>query len=130
MKRTSIKYLKFKRTLYSHGKKTEKFVAKIHYENQIPFSKLSRRVMDFCTMTDNEVFLAVGEIERQLEYYLGLGCPVDCGKLGKFFPAIRAKSVDTEKECNNASIKKFDIIWKPSKELKSFCKEVKFDPLY
>ena len=47
MKRTSIKYLKYKQKIVKNGVPTEKFVAKIHYENQIPFSKLSRRVMDF-----------------------------------------------------------------------------------
>ncbi len=55
------------------------------------------------------------------------GIPVDLGRLGKLYPGIKAKTVDTYEEVTNETIVEFYVRFNPSSSFKSNLKSVRYE---
>ena len=66
------------------------------------------------------------EMEEAAIFLLENGHPLELGFFGSYYPVIEAKMVDTPEEVTTKTIKRFKVIFKPSKFLKERFKKVTF----
>ena len=122
----AIKYFRQKRKIFSHGKLQDKYIAKIQIEAPIGFEQLSEMIEKKSTMSRGDIMGVLSELEQSSFTVLENGHPLTLGLFGTYYPTIEATAVDTPEEVTIKTIKRFKMLFKPSKYLKKRFKEVKF----
>mgnify|MGYP000984411377 CR=1 FL=1 len=122
----AIKFYKYKRKITKDSVSEYKYMPKNHLEVAVGFEELAEMIEKKSTMSRGDVLGVLAEVETTTCYMLENGHPVKLGILGTFFPSIETKSVDSPEKVTSKLIKRFKVIFKPSKYLKNRFKNVEF----
>jgi len=123
----AIKYFKFKRKITKNSVSEYKYIPIIHRGPVVGFEDLAEMIEKKSTMSRGDIMGVLAEVETTACNVLEIGHSVQLGILGTFYPGIETSSVDTPEEVNSKLIKRFKIIFKPSKYLKKRLKNVSFE---
>lgn len=122
----AIKFFKYKRKVNINGVTVDKYHPILHLGVEVGFEELAEMVSNKSTMSRGDILGVLAEIETAAWYMLENGHTVKLGLFGSFMPAIETKSVDSPEDVTSRLIKRFKLIFKPSKYLKSRYKNVEF----
>lgn len=102
--------------------KTLKYL-KISPISPLKFDKMCELIAERTTLSSNEVGFVLGEIKDMIIENASIGRGVDCGPLGVFVPSLSAKAVEDEKDLNLKTVRKINIVFKPSLKIKKAFKD-------
>lgn len=122
----AIRFFKLKRLVFNQGVTEVRYHPKMHPEVTVGFEDLAEMIEKKSTMSRGDVLGVLAELEVTTCYMLEKGHPVRLGILGTFYPSIETKSVDSPEKVTSKLIKRFKVIFKPSKYLKNRFKNVEF----
>lgn len=114
----AIRFFKLKRLVFNQGVTEVRYHPKIHPEITVGFEELAEMIEKKSTMSRGDVLGVLAELETTACYMLEKGHPVRLGILGTFYPSIETKSVDSPEKVTSKLIKRFKVIFKPSKYLR------------
>ena len=121
-----IKYFRQKRKVAINSVIVEKFIAKIQVEPKAGFELLAEIVEKKSSISRGDLLGGFAELEEAAVFLLENGHPLELDFFGSYYPVIEAKMVDTPEEVTTKTIKRFKVIFKPSKFLKERFKKVTF----
>jgi predicted histone-like DNA-binding protein len=121
-----IKYFRQKRKVAINSVIVEKFIAKIQVEPKAGFELLAEIVEKKSSISRGDLLGVFAELEEAAVFLLENGHPLELDFFGSYYPVIEAKMVDTPEEVTTKTIKRFKVIFKPSKFLKERFKKVTF----
>jgi len=122
----AVRYFKYKRKITKDSVPEYKYMPKNHLEVTVGFEELAEMIEKKSTMSRGDILGVLAEVETTACYMLEKGHPVKLGILGTFYPSIETKSVDSPEKVTTKLIKRFKVIFKPSKYLKNRFKNVDF----
>ncbi|MDD2287371.1 MAG: hypothetical protein PHV83_03305 [Bacteroidales bacterium] len=121
-----INYYKQKRKVAINGEIKEKYVAKLKLSEPLDEEGLADIVTNMSTMSRADIIGVLTSLETAIIWAWEIGHPVHLQALGNFRPSIEAEAKDTAEEVTARTIKKFKIIYNPSKYLKKKFPRVEF----
>ncbi len=122
----SIKFFKYKRNVFLNKELQEKYMPKMQIETVADFEMIAQMIEKKSSMSRGDILGVLAELETTILWMLENGHPVSLGLLGTFYPAIEVKMVDSPELVTRNLIKRFKIIFKPSKFFKERFKNVEF----
>lgn len=122
----AIRFFKLKRLVFNQGVTEVRYHPKMHPEVTVGFEELAEMIEKKSTMSRGDILGVLAELEVTSFFMLEKGHPVKLGILGTFYPSIETKSVDSPEKVTSKLIKRFKVIFKPSKYLKNRFKNVEF----
>ena len=118
-----IPLIPYEKIINANGeKKTLKYL-KISPISPLKFDKMCDLIAERTTLSSNEVGFVLGEIKDMIIENASIGRGVDCGPLGVFVPSLSAKAVEDEKDLNLKTVRKINIVFKPSLKIKKAFKD-------
>lgn len=120
-----IQLIPYKREIYSHGERKTVHALKLNPVHPMDFDVLAKLIAERTTLTEYEVEFVLSELQTVMIENLELGRGVKFGKLGTFEPSLKAEAVENEQELNLSTVKKVNIIYKPSLEIKKALKKLR-----
>lgn len=120
-----IQLIPYKREIYSHGERKTVHALKLNPVHPMDFDVLSKLIAERTTLTEYEVEFVLSELQTVMIENLELGRGVKLGRLGTFEPSLKAEAVENEQDLNLSTVKKVNIIYKPSLEIKKALKKLK-----
>lgn len=109
-----------------NGETKQMYALRLNPIQPVEFDVLARLIAQRTTLTEYEVEFVLGELQSVMIENLELGRGVKFGKLGTFEPSLKAEAVENEQELNLSTVKKVNIIYKPSLEIKKALKNFRF----
>lgn len=122
----AVRFFKLKRLVFNQGVTEVRYHPKMHPEVTVGFEELAEMIEKKSTMSRGDILGVLAELEVTSFFMLEKGHPVKLGILGTFYPSIETKSVDSPEKVTSKLIKRFKVIFKPSKYLKNRFKNVEF----
>lgn len=107
----------------NQGIVSNKYYLKISPISPLKFDKMCDLIAERTTLSSNEVGFVLGEIKDMIIENASIGRGVDCGPLGVFVPSLSAKAVEDEKDLNLKTVRKINIVFKPSLKIKKAFKD-------
>lgn len=104
----------------------EKYMPKMQVETIADFDMIAEMIEKKSIMSRGDILGVLAKLEIASLWMLENGHPVSLGFLGTFYPAIEVQMVDTPEEVKRSLIKRFKIIFKPSKFFKKRFKSIDF----
>lgn len=120
-----IQLIPTKRILNCNGVNKEVHLLKLNPVYPMEFETLSKLIAERTTLTEYEVEFVLSELQTVMIENLQLGRGVRFGRLGTFEPSLKAQAVENEEDLNLSTVKKVNIIYKPSVEIKKALKKLK-----
>ena len=120
-----IQLIPTKRTLNCNGVNKEVYLLKLNPVHPMDFDVLSKLIAERTTLTEYEVEFVLSELQTVMIENLELGRGVKLGRLGTFEPSLKAQAVENEQDLNLSTVKKVNIIYKPSLEIKKALKKLR-----
>lgn len=120
-----IQLIPFKRMVNVNGETKEMYALKLNPVHPMDFDVLAKLIAERTTLTEYEVEFVLSELQTVMIENLELGRGVKFGKLGTFEPSLKAEAVENEQELNLSTVKKVNIIYKPSLEIKKALKKLR-----
>ena len=121
-----IQLIPFKRMVNVNGETKQMYALRLNPVQPVEFDVLARLIAQRTTLTEYEVEFVLSELQTVMIENLELGRGVRFGRLGTFEPSLKAEAVVSEKELNLSTVKKVNIIYKPSLEIKKALKSFRF----
>lgn len=121
-----IQLIPTKRVLNCNGVNKEVHLLRLNPVQPVEFDVLARLIAQRTTLTEYEVEFVLGELQSVMIENLELGRGVRFGRLGTFEPSLKAEAVEKENDLNLSTVKKVNIIYKPSLEIKKALKNFRF----
>lgn len=121
-----IGFSKLKRKVAINGEIKEKFVAKLDILEPVDEEMIADQINEMSTMSRGDIIGVLTSLETVIIWAWENGHPVHLRALGNFRPSIEAEAKDTAEEVTARTIKKFKIIYNPSKYLKKKFPRVEF----
>ena len=122
----AIKFFKYKRNVFLNKELQEKYMPKMQIETIADFEMIAQMIEKKSSMSRGDILGVLAELETTILWMLENGHPVSLGRLGTFYPAIEVQMVDSPELVTRNLIKRFKIIFKPSKFFKKRLKNVEF----
>ena len=122
----SIKFFKYKRNVFLNKELQEKYMPKMQIETIADFEMIAQMIEKKSSMSRGDILGVLAELETTILWMLENGHPVSLGLLGTFYPAIEVQMVDSPELVTRNLIKRFKIIFKPSKFFKERFRNVEF----
>lgn len=122
----AVRFFKYKRKITKNSVPEYRYMPKNHLEDTVGFEELAEMIEKKSTMSRGDIMGVLAELEVTSFFMLEKGHPVKLGILGTFYPSIETKSVDSPEKVTSKLIKRFKVIFKPSKYLKNRFKNVEF----
>ena len=122
----SIKFFKYKRNVFLNKELQEKYMPKMQIETVADFEMIAEMIEKKSSMSRGDILGVLAELETTILWMLENGHPVSLGLLGTFYPAIEVQMVDSPELVTRNLIKRFKIIFKPSKFFKERFRKVEF----
>ncbi|MDD3286105.1 MAG: hypothetical protein PHY75_07915 [Bacteroidales bacterium] len=122
----SIKFFKYKRNVFLNKELQEKYMPKMQIETIADFEMIAQMIEKKSSMSRGDILGVLAELETTILWMLENGHPVSLGLLGTFYPAIEVQMVDSPELVTRNLIKRFKIIFKPSKFFKERFRKVEF----
>lgn len=120
-----IQLIPTKRTLNCNGVNKEVYLLKLNPVHPMDFDVLAKLIAERTTLTEYEVEFVLSELQTVMIENLELGRGVKLGRLGTFEPSLKAEAVENEQDLNLSTVKKVNIIYKPSLEIKKALKKLR-----
>lgn len=121
-----IQLIPFKRMVNVNGETKQMYALGLNPVQPVEFDVLARLIAQRTTLTEYEVEFVLGELQSVMIENLELGRGVRFGRLGTFEPSLKAEAVEKENDLNLSTVKKVNIIYKPSLEIKKALKNFRF----
>lgn len=121
-----IQLIPFKRMVNVNGETKQMYALRLSPVQPVEFDVLARLIAQRTTLTEYEVEFVLGELQSVMIENLELGRGVRFGRLGTFEPSLKAEAVEKENDLNLSTVKKVNIIYKPSLEIKKALKSFRF----
>lgn len=121
-----IQLIPFKRMVNVNGEAKQMYALRLNPIQPVEFDVLARLIAQRTTLTEYEVEFVLGELQSVMIENLELGRGVRFGRLGTFEPSLKAEAVEKENDLNLSTVKKVNIIYKPSLEIKKALKSFRF----
>lgn len=121
-----IQLIPFKRMVNVNGETKQMYALRLNPVQPVEFDVLARLIAQRTTLTEYEVEFVLGELQSVMIENLELGRGVRFGRLGTFEPSLKAEAVEKENDLNLSTVKKVNIIYKPSLEIKKALKSFRF----
>lgn len=121
-----IQLIPFKRMVNVNGETKQMYALRLNPVQPVEFDVLARLIAQRTTLTEYEVEFVLGELQSVMIENLELGRGVRFGRLGTFEPSLKAEAVEKENDLNLSTVKKMNIIYKPSLEIKKALKNFRF----
>lgn len=121
-----IQLIPFKRMVNVNGETKQMYALRLNSVQPVEFDVLARLIAQRTTLTEYEVEFVLGELQSVMIENLELGRGVRFGRLGTFAPSLKAEAVEKENDLNLSTVKKVNIIYKPSLEIKKALKSFRF----
>lgn len=121
-----IQLIPTKRVLNCNGVNKEVHLLRLNPVQPVEFDVLARLIAQRTTLTEYEVEFVLGELQTVMIENLELGRGVRFGRLGTFEPSLKAEAVEKENDLNLSTVKKMNILYKPSLEIKKALKSFRF----
>lgn len=121
-----IQLIPFKRMVNVNGETKQMYALRLNPVQPVEFDVLARLIAQRTTLTEYEVEFVLGELQSVMIENLELGRGVRFGRLGTFEPSLKAEAVEKENDLNLSTVKKVNIIYKPSLEIKKALKNFRF----
>lgn len=118
-----IPLLPNEKKVWNKGEFKNVFYLKISPISPLKFDKMCDLIAERTTLSSNEVGFVLGEIKDMIIENASIGRGVDCGPLGVFVPSLSAKAVEDEKDLNLKTVRKINIVFKPSLKIKKAFKD-------
>ena len=122
----AIKFFKYKRNVFLNKELQEKYMPKMQIETTADFEMIAQMIEKKSSMSRGDILGVLAELETTILWMLENGHPVSLGLLGTFYPAIEVQMVDSPELVTRNLIKRFKIIFKPSKFFKERFRKVEF----
>ena len=122
----AVRFFKLKRLVFNQGVTEVRYHPKMHPEVTVGFEELAEMIEKKSTMSRGDILGVLAELETTILWMLENGHPVSLGLLGTFYPAIEVQMVDSPEKVTRNLIKRFKIIFKPSKFFKERFRKVEF----
>ena len=122
----AIKFFKYKRNVFLNKELQEKYMPKMQIETIADFEVIAQMIEKKSSMSRGDILGVLAELETTILWMLENGHPVSLGLLGTFYPAIEVQMVDSPQEVTRNLIKRFKIIFKPSKFFMERFRKVEF----
>lgn len=122
----AIKFFKQKRKIVINSVVFEKYLPIMQHETEVGFEEMAQMIEKNSTMSRGDILGVLAELETASIFMLENGHTVRLGLLGAFYPTIEVKSADSPEKVTRKLIKRFKILFKPSKYLKTRFKKVEF----
>lgn len=120
-----IQLIPFKRMVNVNGETKQMYALRLSPVHPMNFDVLAKLIAERTTLTEYEVEFVLGELQTVMIENLELGRGVRFGRLGTFEPSLKAEAVENEQELNLSTVKKVNIIYKPSLEIKKALKKLR-----
>ena len=120
-----IQLIPFKRMVNVNGETKQMYALRLNPVHPMDFDVLSKLIAERTTLTEYEVEFVLSELQTVMIENLELGRGVKLGRLGTFEPSLKAEAVENEQELNLSTVKKVNIIYKPSLEIKKALKKLR-----
>lgn len=121
-----IQLIPFKRMVNVNGETKQMYALRLNPIQPVEFDVLARLIAQRTTLTEYEVEFVLSELQTVMIENLELGRGVRFGRLGTFEPSLKAEAVEKENDLNLSTVKKVNIIYKPSLEIKKALKNFRF----
>ena len=121
-----IQLIPFKRMVNVNGETKQMYALRLNPIQPVEFDVLARLIAQRTTLTEYEVEFVLSELQTVMIENLELGRGVRFGRLGTFEPSLKAEAVEKENDLNLSTVKKVNIIYKPSLEIKKALKSFRF----
>lgn len=118
-----IPLIPYEKIINANGEKKTLNYLKISPISPLKFDKMCDLIAERTTLSANEVGFVLGEIKDMIIENASIGRGVDCGPLGVFVPSLSAKAVEDEKDLNLKTVRKINIVFKPSLKIKKAFKD-------
>lgn len=115
-----------KMKVHLNGQSVERAVLELDRAVAQDFDKMCEDIAKRTTLSGNEVAFVLAEVAEQVVENLRLGRATPLGKLGKIVPSISCQAVGSQEELSVDSVKKINLVYKPSIFLKRALKDLQF----
>ena len=106
-----------------------KYYATISRNPKVDLRELLDEIFELNVAHPGAVLGVLETFLTKVNYHLVNGRGVELGQLGTFYPSITSIGHDTPEEVRRESIKRFKVIYRPSKLLKDKLSVVRFEKL-
>ena len=120
-----IQLIPSKRTIYSHGENKDVHLLKLNPIHPMEFETVKKLIVERTTLSEFEVGFVLGELSTIIIENLQQGRGVRLENLGTFEPSLKATAVESSDELTLDTVKKVNIIYKPSPTIKKALKKLK-----
>ncbi len=108
------------------GGGTIKYYAGIIRQQPINMRKFASEIADRSTLTTTDVYAVLESFFERMNYHMEDGRIIRLGDFGSFSPSLSSKAEDAPGDVDEFSISKVRINFRPSKELRSRLRRLKF----
>lgn len=123
----AIRYMKIKKIIHVGYSPGEKYLAKIIFGDMVGIDRLSEMIAETSSLSEGDINSVLIQMQKVVPWLILEGIPVDLGRLGKLYPGIKAKAVNTYEEVTNETIEEFYVRFNPSSSFKSNLKSVRYE---
>ena len=120
-----INLIPTKRKVNINGTSKEMHTLKLTPVHPMKFDSITKLIAERSTLTEYEVGFVLGELSTVLIENLQLGRGVVLDNLGTFEPSLNATAVENPDELTLNTVKKMNIIYKPSPTIKKALKKLR-----
>lgn len=120
-----INLIPTKRKVNINGTSKEMHTLKLTLVHPMKFDSITKLIAERSTLSEFEVGFVLGELSTIIIENLQQGRGVRLENLGTFEPSLKATAVESSDELTLDTVKKVNIIYKPSPAIKKALKKLK-----
>ncbi len=103
-----------------------KYYASINRGDRVGLREMMEEISELNVAHHGAVLAVLETFLSRVRYHITNGRGVELGQLGSFYPSLNSLAADTPEEVGKESIKRFKVIFRPSKLLKESMDNAKF----
>lgn len=111
------------------GGGTIKYYASINRDSKVELRTLLEEISELNVAHSGAVLAVLETFLSRVHYHLVNGRGIELGQLGSFYPSISSMPADTAEEVRKDHIKRFKVLFRPSKLLKTKLDAVTFEKI-
>ena len=106
-----------------------KYYASIDREKRVRFPMILEEIAELNVAHHGAILAVMETFISRIYYHVINGRGVELGQMGSFYPSITSYPAETPNEVRSENIKKFKVIFRPSKRLKKQMNMVEFEKI-
>ena len=90
------------------------------------FPSILEEISELNVAHDGAIYAVMETFLSRIYYHISNGRSVEIGSLGSFYPSISSSASETAVDVTSSNIKRFKVLFRPSKKLKNKLNNVQF----